>query len=343
MSPILLPQTLFSIAVVVVGAVTACLVSLLYFRRVRMERPAIGTFNARDLIVISVFIIGLPVLYLVLPAWALTGFLILTFLASLSIGYKPLVPPVPLWGGISLLIGVDIWLARAQLGTVTGWQAYWSLTSVIVLLGSVAVVNLYAQGGMRLRHVAFFAFGLAFYDAFFSMVIPLTPLLADAFQGRPLDPSIGMRTTLLSANIGIGDLLVYGLFTVIAFKAYGRTGARLAIGTVILFGAVMPASAPLLISVVVRGGLNVVVPAQTFFGPAALLAYLWLRRLGPERTMNQFLAAIHSQPKPPNSTTRAPARSAGQHRRPTRAQLEPAAPLDRTIPLARAGASREPG
>jgi len=237
-----------------------------------------------------------------------------------------------------MLIGLDIWLARTQLGTVTGWQIYWALTSVIVLLGSVAVVNLYAQGGMRLRHVAFFAFGLAFYDAFFSMVIPLTPLLADAFQGHPLDPSIGMRTSLLSANIGIGDLLVYGLFTVIAFKAYGRRGARLALGIVILFGAVIPASAPLLISVVVRGGLNVVVPAQTFFGPAALLAYLWLRRLGPERTMAQFLAITDNARRQLNETVSA----AGQHRRPTRS-LEPALRVDPTNTPARAESSLELG
>lgn len=306
MSPILLPQTLFSTAVVVTGALAACLTSLLYFRRVRMERPAIGVFNARDLIVISVFIIGLPMLYLLLPSWALTGFLVLTFLASLSIGYKPLVPPVLLWAGIGLLLGTNIWLARTQLGTVTGWQIYWALTSLIVLLGSVAVVNLYAQGGMRLRHVAFFAFGLAFYDAIFSIVIPLTPLLADAFQGHPLDPSIGMRTGLLSANIGIGDLLVYGLFTVVAYKAYGPRGARLALGTVVLFGAVLPATAPLLINTVIRGGLNVVVPAQTFFGPAALLAYLWLRTHGPERTMAQFLAANNTPTPPPHATAGRP-------------------------------------
>jgi hypothetical protein len=160
---------------------------------------------------------------------------------------------------------VNSWLARTQLGTVRGWQLYWALTSVIVLLGSVAVVNLYVQGGMRLKHVAYFAFGLAFYDAFFSMVIPLTLLLADAFLGRPLDPSIGMRTALLGAKIGIGDLLMYGLFTVAAFKAYGRIGAQVAFPTVAIFGAILPASAPLVLSVVIRGGLYVVVPAQTCF------------------------------------------------------------------------------
>lgn len=46
-----------------------------------------------------------------------------------------------------------------------------------------------------------------------------------------------------------------------------------------------------MLAAVIRGGLNVVVPAQTFFGPAALVAYLWLRRRGPERTMAQYLAS----------------------------------------------------
>ena len=291
MSPILVPQTLFSIVVVLLGALAACSCSLAYFRHVRMERPAVGTFNTQDIVALSVLIVGLPVLYLVLPHWALTGFLVLTFVASLSIGYKPLLRPDVLWVGIAVVLGADIWLARTQLGTVRGWQVYWSLTSLIVLLGAVAVVNLYIQGGMRLQHVAFFAFGLAFYDAFFSMVVPLTPLLADAFLGRPLDPSIGMRSTLLGANIGIGDLLIYGLFTVAAYKAYSRIGAAVAMVTVTVFGAVLPATAPLLIASVIRGGSNVVVPAQTFFGPAALLIYLWLHKRGPERTMAQFLAS----------------------------------------------------
>lgn len=300
MSPILVPQTIFSVFVVLIGALISCACALAYFRHVRMERPAVGTFNGRDIGFLSVFIIALPLLYLVLPGWALTGFLIVTFLASLSIGYRNLLAPTALWLIIGLLIGTNIWLAETQLGTVGGWQLYWGLTSVIVLFGVVAVVNLYIQGGMRLKHVAVLAFGLAFYDAFFSMVIPLTPKLADAFQGKPLDPSIGMRTALLSSNIGIGDLLVYGLFTVAAFKAYGWIGARVSFFIVTVFGALLPATAPLLLSIVIRGGINVVTPAQMLFGPAALLAYLWLRRRGRERTMAEYLAS--SDPGRPVTT-----------------------------------------
>lgn len=288
MSPILIPQTLFSVIVVLVGALTSCACSLYYFGHIRMDRPTIGTFNARDIIILSILIIGLPILYLALPHWALTGFLLLTFLASLSIGYRSLLPPTLLWPAIAGILGLNLWLARTQLGTVVGWQIYWVLTSLIVLLGSVAVVNLYIQGGMRLQHVAYFAFGLAFYDAFFSMVVPLTPLLADAFLGRPLDPSIGMRTAHFAANIGIGDLLIYGLFTVAAYKAYGQSAARLALATTAVFGAILPASVPLLLTAFTGHSLNLVVPAQTFFGPAALLVYLRLRRRGPERTMHHY-------------------------------------------------------
>lgn len=324
MSPILVPQTVFSVFVVLIGALLSCACALAYFRHIRMERPAVGTFNGRDIVFLSVFIIALPMLYLVLPGWALTGFLIVTFLASLSIGYRNLLAPTTLWLTIGLLIGVNIWLAETQLGTVRGWQIYWGLTSVIVLLGVVAVVNLYVQGGMRLKHIAILAFGLAFYDAFFSMVIPLTPQLADAFQGKPLDPSIGMRTALLSSNIGIGDLLVYGLFTVAAFKAYGWIGAKVSFGIVTVFGALLPATAPLVLSIVIRGGINVVTPAQMFFGPAALVAYLWLRRRGQERTMAEYLAS--SDPGHPVAT-----------RPPTRLQPKPTVPTTPTAPGAPTG------
>jgi hypothetical protein len=292
MPNLLVPQTFFQLIVVVFGAAATSAFALYYLRRVRLERPALGAFNGRDIAVLFVFIVSLPVLYLLLPHWALTSFLVLTFVASLSIGYRPVLSQGWLWLAIGVLIGLNIWVARTMLGTVVGWQVYWAETSLIVLLGAAAVANLYVQGGMRLRHVAWFALCLAFYDAFFSMVIPLTARLADAFIGYPLDPSIGMRVGIYNANIGIGDLLVYALFTIAAFKAYGRQAARLAFGVVVVFGAVAPSLAPLLIDAVTRGSGNVVVPAQTFFGPPAFLAYLWLsRRLGRERTVAEFLAS----------------------------------------------------
>jgi hypothetical protein len=311
MPNLLVPQTMFTLVCVLIGAIGTSAFALYYFRRVRLERPAIGTFNGRDIVVLFCFIVTLPVLYLFLPHWALTSFLVLTFVASLSIGYRPLLPNGQLWLLIGLAIGANIWIARTMLGTVTGWQAYWALTSVIVLLGASAVANLYVQGGMYLRHVAIFAFALAFYDAMFSLVIPLTPRLADAFIGYPLDPSVGMRVGIYNANIGIGDLLVYALFLIAAFKAYGRRAARVAMGLIVVFGSAMPALAPLAISAVTRGDANIAVPAQACFGPVALLAYLWMhRRWGTERTMREFLAsddAVRAQAPVTRPTAPAPA------------------------------------
>jgi hypothetical protein len=221
----------------------------------------------------------------VLPPLLLTGFLVLTFTSALSIGYKPLAPGPVLWLAISALISVKIWVARGDLGTVTGWQLYWGLTSVAVLLAAAAIANLYVQGGMRLQHVAWFALGLAVYDPLFSLVIPLTVRLADTFAGFPLDPSIGFRAGVNNANIGIGDLLVYTLVTVAAYTGYGRRAATCSLGAVLIFGGLVPVLVPLLMVSFMRGNIGFVVPAQTFFGPATFVLYLWLRRQGPERSM----------------------------------------------------------
>jgi hypothetical protein len=294
-------QTAFQVVVVLVGALSTTAVALVYFTRVRLERPAIGCFNGRDVLFLFGFIVTLPVLYLYVPPTVLTIFLVITFVSALSIGYRPVLPRIVLWPVIGALIATNILVARNLLGTTRGWQLYWTLTSVAVLFAAVAVANLYVQGGMRLRHVAWFALGLAVYDPIFSFGIPLTARLADTFAGFPLDPSIGFRAGLNSANIGIGDLLVYSTFTVAAYKAYGRHGAKLAFGLVAVFGALAPSLAPLVISAVVRTN-GVVVPAQLFFGPAAFIGYLILARSGPERSMRAWREATA-----PTAAVRAPA------------------------------------
>ena len=105
----LLQETVIELAVALVGivAVTAC--ALLYFRRVRLDRPPVGTFNGRDIGILLAFIIALPFLYAALPSWALTSFLALTFISALSIGYRPLLGRTWLWLGTGLLVGANIW------------------------------------------------------------------------------------------------------------------------------------------------------------------------------------------------------------------------------------------
>ena len=92
--------TQFQIAVAIIGSLAGALCALAYFRSVRLERPPIGAFNARDLSVLAVFIVALPVLYLVVPPGVLTAFLVLTFMSALMIALRPLVSTRLLWAGI---------------------------------------------------------------------------------------------------------------------------------------------------------------------------------------------------------------------------------------------------
>lgn len=287
----------FQLCVALIGATAASLGALAYFRRVRMERPAIGKFNGRDITILFLFLMILPAFYLLIPRWALETLLVLTFMSALSIGLHPLLGPGRMWPVIGLLIGADLWCGQRLLGTVVGWQVFWAENSLIVLIAAISVANLYVQGGMQLRHVAFFAAALAVYDSVFSIGFPVTNLLVRDFVGYPLFPAMGMRISFNEAIVGLGDLLVYAAFTIAAYKAYGRHALRLALTLILVFGAAMPTLSGLLINYI-DARLDVIIPAQTWFGPAALVGYLWLRRrYGRERTMQEYLAS-------PDATTR---------------------------------------
>src|SRR5713226_4135516 len=267
----MLGQTIFQTIVVLFGALLTSACALLYFRRVRLDRPPLGVFNPRDVGVLLFFILGLPLLYLILPSYVLTGFLVLTFVSALYMALRPFLLARYLWPLIVLLMVANIVVTETLLGTRPGWQVYWVLTDVVVLVAAVGVSNLYVQGGMRLRHIAWFALILAFYDAFFNLVIPISQKLADRFEGQPLDPSIGFTMGIFNANIGIGDLLVYSLFIIAAYKGFGKRGVIASFIIITIFGSLLPALSPVAISAFVRGNIGIAIPAQAFFGPAAVV------------------------------------------------------------------------
>ncbi|HYY12282.1 MAG TPA: PT domain-containing protein [Kineosporiaceae bacterium] len=301
-----LTLAIFALVVSLVASLLVCLGALAYLRRVRITRPAIGTFNRRDMVTLFVLLATLPLLYVHLPREALTAILGITFASALSIGLRPLMRPTALWLTVGVLLGANIWMGNNLLGTVLGWQAFWAENSVVVLLAAICVANLYVQGGMKLQHVAWFAGALSIYDVVFTSLYPITDALVEAFLGFPLNPSVGMRWGFDNAAIGLGDLLVYGLYVGAALKAYGRAAARLAVAVVILFGAVVPTLVTLVIDYV-DARTDTLVPAQAWFGPVALLSYWWLRRRqGPERTTAQFLASddvVRPRPRVPAAGT----------------------------------------
>ncbi len=283
-------QTTFDASVVLGGALLTSICALLYFRHVRLERPPLGVFNPRDIAVLLFFILSLPFLYLILPTVVLTGLLVLTFVSALYFALRPFLLARYLWPLLVFVMVANILITENLLGTRQGWQVYWVLTSAIVLIASVGVANLYVQGGMSLRQISWFALILAFYDGFFNLVVPISQKLADRFEGQPLDPSIGFTIGIYSANIGLGDLLVFSLFIIAAYKGFGRRGVIASFIIIAIFGALIPATSPLILTVFVRQNIGIVVPAQVFFGPAALVTYWLLSRHSTERTMGQWIS-----------------------------------------------------
>ena len=172
--------TLFQIVVGLAGSLSVTLCALAYFRRVQLPRPPIGAFNARDLVVLACFIVTLPLLYLAIPADVLTAFLVITFLSALMIALRPLFPARRLWTAVPALLAANIVVTHGMEHTRGGVQLYWLLTSAVVLVAAVGISNLYVQGGLDLRHIAWFTVFLGVYDIVFTRVIPLTPELAIA-------------------------------------------------------------------------------------------------------------------------------------------------------------------
>jgi hypothetical protein len=287
----MLEQTCTEFGVIMTGTIVVCGGALAYFRRVRMERPAVGTFNARDVAILLVFIGVLPFVYGWLPVPLVTCLLVLTFASALYIGYRPLLGSAGIWLGIGLLFGFNIWTGYHLMGTLPGWQLWFTEQSVTVMLGAIAVCNLYLQGGMKLRHVAWLSLGLAGYDVIFAAYYPLTGRLIARYLTHPLTPLVGMRFGYVDYAVGLGDLLVYSLFFVAAYKAYGARAATVAAGVIVVMGGFATAFIPFLFNFT-NANLDDLVPAQSLFGPAAFVAYLWMKRhYGRERTMAEYLAS----------------------------------------------------
>ncbi len=287
----LVHQAIFQGIVTCIGAVTTAGAAVLYFKYVRLERPAVGVFNMRDIGVLLLFIISLPFLYLLLPPLGLTIWLVLSFTGAMYFGLRPLMRPRYVWPIIAVLLGGGILITYTLLGLEIGWQLYWVVGNTVMLIVAVSVANLYVQGGMRLRYIAWFALILAAYDILTVDVFPLSLRLADLFIGRPLNPAIGFKMGIYSSDIGLGDLLVYACFAIAAYKGFGRRGLIASFIIIPIFGAILPAVIPLAIRALIRDGIGIVAPAQASFGPAAFVTYWLLSRRAQERSMAEWFKA----------------------------------------------------
>jgi hypothetical protein len=292
-------QTTIELGVILTGAIVVCAGALAYFRWVRMERPPVGTFNARDVVILLAFVGVLPFVYGWLPVPLVTCMLGLTFGSALYIGYRALLGSAGIWTGIGLLFGLDIWSSHYVMGTLPGWQLWFTEQAIVVALAAIAVCNLYLQGGMKLRHVAWLSLGLAGYDAIFATSYRLTGELIARYITHPLTPLFGMRFGYDDYGIGLGDLLVYSLFFVAAYKAYGARAAAIAAGVIVVMGGFATAYIPYLFNFT-NANVDVLIPAQSLFGPVAFGTCLWMKRhYGRERTMAEYLASQNGEAAAP--------------------------------------------
>jgi hypothetical protein len=118
---------------------------------------------------------------------------------------------------------------------------------------------------------------------------------------------MGMRFGIDNYGVGLGDLLVYSLFLIASYKAYGAKAARIAFGLILLFGAFVTAFIPFAFNFLDQE-LDLLIPSQALFGPAAFLCYLWMkRRWGRERTMAEYLASADARVRDTEPATLAPA------------------------------------
>jgi nitrate/nitrite transporter NarK len=72
---------------------------------------------------------------------------------------------------------------------------------------------------------------------------------------------------------------------------YGKWAATIAAGVIAVMGGFATAFIPFVFNLT-NANLDVLIPAQSVFGPAAFLTYLWMKRhYGRERTMAEYLAS----------------------------------------------------
>jgi hypothetical protein len=274
------------------GAATCVICSIIYFRYVRLQRPPIGVFNMRDLLILLVCLIVMPFIYLALPPLILTVLLGLILMNILHLCLRPLLSASLTWISVLFLLIGNI---LATLTANTGWQPgvyiHWSLNDLTMLIVAVTTANLYVQCGMRVRYVAWFALFLACYDAFFAWIVPVTLLLANHFANNAFEPAFGLTIGIYQGYIGLGDLLTFALICTVMYKGFGFKGFIASFMAVFCFGILLP---PYMLSIVANlighRGINIF-PVQVLFGPVVFILSYWFCWHFKERSVRQWLEA----------------------------------------------------
>src|SRR5690606_32090986 len=95
---------------------------------------------------------------------------------------------------------------------------------VIIVICVIGVTNLWAQSGMKARHVAILGAALAVYDLVATWVLPLMKDLSIRIETLPFAPQLAWPINAAGDWLGpgLGDLVLVAVFPLVMRKAFGR-------------------------------------------------------------------------------------------------------------------------
>ena len=270
---------------VVLGCTASALLgSWAYFRCYQVSHPPIGVFNLTDIALMVVFIILVPLLYLLLPLWLAATLLLLVALSILYFVWEPMLHARwAIWLAALTLLALD---SAAAFLFGTNQNAFFAVNNLVLLLIVVGATNLWAQSGMKARDAALLGAFLSLYDFIATSRLPLTSDLVTRLSGLPLAPQVAWSSEHTLWGIGLGDLLLATVFPLVMRKAFGRPAGLVAL-------ALALAAIGTLLALPLQG----LFPVMVVLGPLQVLQYLyWSRRRGQERTTRQYLQEEPIQP-----------------------------------------------
>lgn len=277
--------------VVVMLLIPAAAVTLgvLYFLRIRVERPPVGVYTLRDIAVMMAVVVVLPVIYLHLPSFVVAAVLCLMTVMVAHFTLAPLLPrPFPLLLAV-VAVAADLVLFFAFDGADFQMAAtVWN--DVLMLALVIGVCNLYAQSGMKTRDVAVFAAMLAAYDIIATLALPTMAELMRKVVELPFAPVFAAGPGSDSVVIGLGDVIMLLLWTLVSIKGYGSAAGWLAGLTALVVTTALVVG-------IETGIITGIFPVMMLAGPIMVVEYLVLRRIhGPERTTAAYQGSTQGEP-----------------------------------------------
>jgi hypothetical protein len=286
------PQ-LSSIVVVMIYIALILAAGVLYLRRARIDRPPVGVFNGRDILVVGVVLMVLPPAYLRLPTVVLAAVFALLSTAIIYFSLVPLLGGARAGATAVALVVLDVIVA--EFGRDTRPWLFNEVNNLALAVAVVGVGNLWVQSGIRALHVALLACGLALYDGVATLALPLMSAFLDRISSVPLTPLLAWGHGESQVGIGLGDLLLVLVWTLVAEKAFSRraglTAATLGLSSVLALFLMFWldfVSRPL--------------PAMVLLGPVIALHYrLLIRKTKQERTIADYFATLEPIGEPGSS------------------------------------------